>query len=338
MRGELCTPNSLGEVKGMHVVTKRNLVIFAAILGLEAAVALPSRAQDVSGSSDHPQIARFRGSVIRAQNRQDFDSYTIPLGLADKSEKKFKSQQVVEGKVRKTLYSAPGGVSALQIFRSYENAFRAAGFVTLYSCSEKACSPEGSMQNTLGYGGLYLMQLGGHSLDDDATYFLSARKGNTYATVMASPLWGHHESVFYVVNVVDTKPMESGMVTVRAEAMRNDITSAGHTPIYGVYFDTGKSDIKPASSATLAEIAKLLGANPSLKLHVVGHTDNVGVYSSNMTLSRQRAAAVVAALESSYHIAAPRLDAAGVGSLAPVATNRTDEGRAKNRRVELVEQ
>jgi OOP family OmpA-OmpF porin len=310
----------------------------AAIVMLQFAVVAGLHAQDASGSSDHPQIARFRGSSILVQTRDNFNSFTLPLGPAERGEKKFKKEQVLEGKVRRTLYSAPAGVSPLQVFRSYEQALKGAGFATLYSCSGKACSVEASMQNTLGYGGLYLMPLGGRSLDDDATYLLTAMKANTYAMVMASSSWGHPENVFYVVNVVDTKPMESGMVTVRAEEMRNDITSVGHTPIYGVYFDTGKWDIKPASAATLSEISKLLGSNPALKLHVVGHTDNVGGYASNMTLSKQRATAVVNALVGQYHIAASRLDAAGIGSLSPVATNRTDDGRAKNRRVELVEQ
>ena len=92
------------------------------------------------------------------------------------------------------------------------------------------------------------------------------------------------------------------------------------------------------SDATLVEISKLLSANSSLKLHVVGHTDNVGTYASNMTLSKQRADAVVAVLVSKYHVLPARLNAAGAGTLAPVASNKTEDGRARNRRVELVEQ
>jgi OOP family OmpA-OmpF porin len=71
---------------------------------------------------------------------------------------------------------------------------------------------------------------------------------------------------------------------------------------------------------------------------VVGHTDNVGTLASNMTLSKRRADAVVAALVSKYHVAAARLLAADLGPLAPVATDDTDDGRAKDRRVGLVKQ
>lgn len=125
--------------------------------------------------------------------------------------------------------------------------------------------------------------------------------------------------------------MEIGNVTVNAAALAADISATGHTPIYGVYFDTGKAEIKPNSDATLSEVAKLLNANASMKLRVVGHTDNVGTSAANMDLSKQRAAAVVSALVTKYRIPTTRLDSAGVGALSPVATNRTDEGRAKNR-------
>jgi outer membrane protein OmpA-like peptidoglycan-associated protein len=125
---------------------------------------------------------------------------------------------------------------------------------------------------------------------------------------------------------------------VSAAALANDIAQTGHAVVYGIYFDAGKADLKPQSDPTLAEIGKLLTANAQLKLLVVGHTNNVGGLAANLVLSKQRADAVVAALVTRYHVAAARLRASGIGPLAPVATNRTEEGRAKNRRVELVEQ
>ena len=85
------------------------------------------------------------------------------------------------------------------------------------------------------------------------------------------------------------------------------------------------------------EIAKLLHQNKGLKLYVVGHTDNVGKLDYNMKLSKARADAVLKELVMKYKVSAQRLKAYGVGSLAPVASNKSDEGRAKNRRVELVE-
>ncbi len=125
---------------------------------------------------------------------------------------------------------------------------------------------------------------------------------------------------------------------MKAKEMAEDISKTGHASIYGIYFDTGKSVIKPESKQAIDEIAKLLNAQPSLRLHVVGHTDNVGTLPSNMTLSKQRAEAVVNSLVNDHRIAAVRLIANGVGPLAPVASNAAEDGRAKNRRVELVAQ
>ena len=89
---------------------------------------------------------------------------------------------------------------------------------------------------------------------------------------------------------------------------------------------------------TKEEIAKLLKQTPSLKLRVVGHTDGTGALDANMKLSQARGEAVVQALVGQYGIATSRLKGYGVGPLAPVASNATEEGRGKNRRVELVQE
>ena len=131
---------------------------------------------------------------------------------------------------------------------------------------------------------------------------------------------------------------EGGLVTVDAAALGGDITRSGHAAVYGIYFDTAKAVVKPESDAALKEIANLLQQTPALKLFVVGHTDNVGSLASNMDLSKRRADAVVAALSTKYGVVAARLVAQGCGPLAPVGSNDTENGQAKNRRVELVEQ
>lgn len=101
-------------------------------------------------------------------------------------------------------------------------------------------------------------------------------------------------------------------------------------------FDFNKSDIKPESRSALDEIGKYLKENPERKLRVVGHTDGVGGADSNLKLSQARANAVVKELVAKYADGATRLKAEGAGMSAPIASNDTEEGRAKNRRVELV--
>ena len=141
----------------------------------------------------------------------------------------------------------------------------------------------------------------------------------------------------YKQTIVEKDIMKQEVVA-NSEAMGNDINTTGHVSIYGIYFDTGNSEIKPESDAAISEIAKLLRNNDALKLYVVGHTDNVGSFDSNMKLSKERADAVAKALSDKYGIAAARLKPYGVASLSPITSNDTEDGKAKNRRVELVKQ
>jgi OmpA-OmpF porin, OOP family len=126
-------------------------------------------------------------------------------------------------------------------------------------------------------------------------------------------------------------------VVIDATSIGNSLDSNGRVAIYGIYFDTAKSDLKPESDTTLAEIAKFLKQQPTLKLFIVGHTDTVGDPAANVKLSLARAQSVANALSGKYGIANTRLAPFGNGPYAPVASNKTEEGRAKNRRIELVE-
>ena len=126
-------------------------------------------------------------------------------------------------------------------------------------------------------------------------------------------------------------------VTIDAAAMATSIADTGSVAIYGINFDTASSVLKPDSEPAITEIAKLLTDKPTLKVYIVGHTDMVGDAASNVKLSQARAQSVITALVSKHGIVASRLIPFGTGPYAPVATNLTDEGRAKNRRVELVQ-
>ncbi|TAL61659.1 MAG: OmpA family protein [Bacteroidetes bacterium] len=141
----------------------------------------------------------------------------------------------------------------------------------------------------------------------------------------------------YRLNIVEKAVMKQEVVA-NAEAMGNDISNTGHVTVYGIYFDSGKAEIKPESDTAMVQISELLKNIESLRLYVVGHTDNVGTIDANMKLSKDRADAVVNTLITRYGIPAERLKAYGVASLTPVASNDTEEGKAKNRRVELVKQ
>lgn len=125
-------------------------------------------------------------------------------------------------------------------------------------------------------------------------------------------------------------------VVAEAKAMAEDLATIGKAVLYGLYFDVDKAELKPESEPALAEIVKLLEAEPNLRLYIVGHTDDTGALEHNLQLSRHRAEAVVRELVSRRNIPAHRLEPFGVGPLAPVSSNETEQGRARNRRVELV--
>ena len=141
-----------------------------------------------------------------------------------------------------------------------------------------------------------------------------------------------------VLQVIEAGGMEEKMVTLKAEEITSDIARDGRAVFYGIQFDFDKADIKPESEPQLVEMAKALKAEPKLKVFIVGHTDNQGKLDYNTGLSQRRAEAVARALATRHGIPATRMTARGLAALAPVATNRTEEGRAKNRRVEMVEQ
>jgi OmpA-OmpF porin, OOP family len=141
----------------------------------------------------------------------------------------------------------------------------------------------------------------------------------------------------YMLTIVEKKAMAQDVVA-SAELFKSGLNTTGHVEVPGIFFDTGKSEIKPESEASIAEIAKLLKVDPNLKVYVVGHTDNVASLDLNIRLSKARAEAVAQALVSKHGIAASRLSGQGAGPLLPVASNDNEEGRAKNRRVELVKQ
>jgi len=180
-----------------------------------------------------------------------------------------------------------------------------------------------------------LKKIGGNVLFDDnfnktSTIVLQKENKETWVEVRSY-------NNMYKLAVVEKGIMKQDVVA-NAEAMGNDINSTGHVSVYGIYFDTGKSEIKPESDAAISEIVKLIKNDGALKLYVVGHTDNVGSFDSNMKLSKDRAEAVVKALSGKHGIDAARLKPYGVASLAPVTSNVTEDGKAKNRRVELVKQ
>ena len=302
-----------------------------------------SIAEDVAGSSDHPMVSRYGGSSIKDYDYREFDEYEILLGKVvsapgEPDNSKAESSENLEGKVTKISYYLPENRSTLEVFRNYEDALKAAGFEILFTCSNKECGGRKFNHKVIeykhGFGDNYYDQrfLAAKLPPDEGEVYVSLYIVKN--TTGGGPDGNH---IYTQVDVIEVAPMQEAMVTVDADAMAEEIFETGSISIYGILFDFDKADIKPESAATIEEIATLLNNNPDLKLFIVGHTDNKGSLDYNMNLSQKRAGAVVGVLVSEHGIETSRLTPKGLGFLAPVDSNKSEEGRAKNRRVELVE-
>ncbi len=317
--------------------------------------ALPAAAQetDVEGSADHPLLKRYAGSWILGYQFHEFDEFTIPTGKQLAYEPTFESQLDVEGAWTRIIYVAPEKRSSLEVYRNYQKELEKQGFEILYQCKAADCGPnEGG---ALTQFALYVLgeKLTNHgqmteyafSFPKDVRYLaakLSRPEGDVYVSLYVAIETfdmdkAIQEHALALLDVIVTEGMEDNMVVVEASEIDKSIRETGRIALYGITFDTGSTDIKPESADSLGQVVKYLTDNPSAGLYIVGHTDNEGSFEFNLDLSYKRAAAVVDWL-AGKGIAATRLKAAGAGLMAPVAPNTTEEGRAKNRRVELVPQ
>jgi len=279
---------------------------------LLAAPAVRAEAQD----DDHPFVTAYAGSELIGREVRQFDEQDLVIGPVRSGVAKL---QRLEGRITMFEYQDPGDRSSLERLRNYEQALVAGGFEIVYRCSRGECGDE-----------IQIEGIGFYPPDRYVAARLARAEGDVWVAVYVGA--GPRTKI----QVVEVKPMETGMVEVDAGALGEWLSATGHVAVYGIYFDTGRADLKAESAGALAKIAGLLEQNPSLSLHVVGHTDNAGTFEANLDLSTRRAVAVVAALTAQYGVAAARLRASGVGPLAPVASSGTDAGRARNRRVELV--
>jgi OOP family OmpA-OmpF porin len=207
--------------------------------------------------------------------------------------------KAVEGELHRIAYKFPDAASKAQVVRNLNTALRKAGYTMVYDSGD--------------YGDF------------------TGQMGKTWIQIEV----GRGGTIVQTI-VVETAVTQD--VVANAAALSTGLASTGHAVVNGILFDTGKSEVKPESAPALEEVAKLLRQDAKLMLYVVGHTDNAGALAGNMDLSKRRAAAVAQLLTAKYGVTADRLLPYGDGPYAPLASNDTEDGRAVNRRVELVKQ
>lgn len=313
-------------------------------------------AQDAEGSADHPLVSRFEGSTITHYEYSRFDEYRLVTGPIHgyRSEERLPLDAVLddensrrlEGGVTLITYSAPAGTSSLAAARAFQRPLEAAGFEPIFSCSGRECQrefdppcnkyvcnvPERGFASAIMHRAN--MRLDGNYHEDQRFYAARLRRpeGDVYVSVLTLEL----QETIIQLDVIEVEPMADGLVAVDAGAIREGLEIRGSYAFTDVLFDPGSYQLSEAAEGPIRAIAHALNAAPDLRIRVVGHTDDTGSFDVNMELSLQRAQAIVAALEDRFEIGRDRVVAHGVGPLAPVASNATPQGRARNRRVVLV--
>lgn len=278
---------------------------FTALLAtfwLQSALGLAQ--QDAKGSADHPMLSRYPNSHI-SEYEKGYNAVDMLVGGAPGTRPR---KQSLEGQLTRIRYfhndpnSQP---SALQVIRNYQNAVRSIGGKVVY---ERLPKPNDGGETTL------VAQFGGKEV------WVRMRP-----EIFSAPTQS------YLLEILEREGMEQKVTAAR---LLDELNKQGFTALY-LNFETNSWQIRPADAATLDEVAAALKQTPGMKVSIEGHTDNVGTPESNRVLSERRAQSVLDALVQ-RGVDRARLSAAGFGQERPAADNRTEEGRAKNRRVELV--
>jgi outer membrane protein OmpA-like peptidoglycan-associated protein len=314
-------------------------------------------AADLPGAKDPTGLRRYEGAEIIHYAMSPHDQYFMARGEGAVGAG-FEKEERVEGSIARVVYKVPLGTTSLDIFKFYQKMLADLGFQQTFKLDsgELYARSAKDFQQRFYFQADYAARK-----DQDGTpfqgaknqYYLTGRLVRDAETVNAAvfvaesdgldweeagldhPIVIRYGQPVVGVDVISSMQANYQPVEVKAEEMAGALSRTGKIDIYGIYFDVDRANLRPESKGTLDEVAKLLKADPSLKLEVAGHTDNTGSAAHNMQLSSERAAAVVNALVATYGIDRGRLQAKGYGDSKPVAPNDIEPNRAKNRRVEL---
>ena len=345
--------------------------IYLAFAGLATAQQIPNA--DVSGASDSEIAGRVPGALIVSHFSTPLDRAEFPTSQLKKRSGQVTGNNVyvvspdesltVEGKRTRNVYLLEPGVPPFAALRAYETALPEQGAEVAYFCRADACGGTANRAGGLGGGWMSLAYYlwpddritdnsnsagycaqHGYISNMEYRLFRDEAKDVTVSVLayilnpsqFSSCKKNFENRTVVIVDVIapDAAPIE--LETISSDEMRDEISLTGKIALYGINFDSGKDSLRPDSTDTINQIAALMSSDGDLRLLIVGHTDSVGSFDYNQNLSERRAASVVRALVNQHGIAKSRLYPVGVAFASPVATNETDEGKAQNRRVELV--
>ena len=286
-------------------------------------------------------ISLYEGSDVIYDDQIGFEEYPLVVGDTE--------VRVIEGELRRKWISAPENRSPYEIITNYKNAISGSGGEIIYFTRDPrkveidGKKLPGHFSRQRRERGLATRVFSYTQFPTTMTEYLVAgiktAEADYYIVIAAGT--GHSAArqqnrTYYELITLKTEPMDMGMVTL--DAINEGLAARGGVAIYDIYFDSGESEIKEGSAAALEIIADYLKSNPNKKFLVVGHTDSVGSFTSNLQLATARAEAVKNELVSVHGVNVAQLTPYGVGPASPIVSNQTSAGRARNRRVELVEQ
>lgn len=283
-----------------------------------------------------PDFGVLEGAELKRESLREFDGYDMPIGPFGPD---IRPVETVEGRIGEYVYLVDGPLSTLFAIRNYEDALKQAGYQVRYQCGGRAC---GGFDFRFG---TYIAPPPAMRLDLGDFRYLAAsnRDEGLHATVIASRQGG---ALFVQVMTVKEEAATPAIVNAprplakpdeaRLYALARRLTTNGYAVVEGIDFAPGSAKLTAGSAVALAQAAQLLQSRPDMTFRVVGHTDDEGDLDLNLKLSQARAEAVVDALSSVAGVERRQLTAHGLGYLSPRASNATEGGRARNRRVELV--
>jgi flagellar motor protein MotB len=304
-------------------------------------------AQDVENSNDHPILSRYPGSEIVYYEEQQFKPYKVAVGPVT-GYRTISDWIETEGKETRIYYELSGETTVTELYRNYMTALKKGGATILASGIFDGSNRSKEVGGRSFLETVYItnpvptnsgIRLNVGSSTSAGSCYIAAvveKPGAKTYIVIGGAQYSTDTKVF-LVDIIEETIMEDELIKLNADEMLSGIQADGKVALYGLFFDFDKATLQEASNETLEQIAILLKNNPKLNVYVVGHTDMKGTLDYNLKLSKQRAESVVQTLVENYGIPTGRLSPKGVGPLVPVSSNKNDDGRQLNRRVELVE-
>lgn len=301
---------------------RAGLAIVCAILGTSA----------LGQNLSFPSNAAVTREITRA-----VDSYAMPIGPWANG---VLPNETAEGQFTQQAWTITAtGLTTLQMIRPLRDQLRNDGFDIVYECRDQDCGgfdfrfqtdvlPPPEMQVNLGD----FRYLAARKTDGAELISILASRSARAGFVQVTRVGPATETVASA----NAEPLHGEAATLQISNFGENLTQTGRAVLYGLEFETGSSKLGAGPVDNLHALADFLAAQPDLQVALVGHTDSSGSLDGNIALSKRRARSVLERLASDYGVNRSQLDAQGMGYLAPIASNLTQDGRTANRRVEVI--